>query len=193
MKTDYIANFGRKQALLKNIFCGFLLLLLVGLPLWFYIHSYLETAGIGIDNLGVERYDERMAHALLVALILLGCVSVIAITGIIFINNFFNRYQRVLEKLTLSEVDTLKTINDALNGVDKYMPSFIITSQILYVFSYQQHEIPFNMITEHKISLLRVKNGFMYKIEINTSDGGYYNFRISSNPVQLEQLKLSLQ
>ncbi len=193
MQTDYIAHFEHKQAIRKNIFCGFLLLLLVGIPLWFYIDSYLETIGIGIDNLGVERYDQRMKDAFIVTLILMGSVSVIAVPGIIFINNFFNRYQRVLQQLTRSEIETLKTINDALYGIDKYMPSFIITSQILYVFSFQQYVIPFNRITAHKISIRHVKNGFMYKIEINTSDGQYYNFSISSNQIQLEQLKLSLQ
>lgn len=192
MGSDYITNFERKQAIRKNIFYGFICLLLVGIPLWFYIHSYLETIGIGIDNLGVERYDERMRDALMFTLILMGTVSVIAIPILIFINNFFNAYQRVLQKLTLSEIEILKKINDALYGVDKYMPSFIITSQILYVFSLQRYVIPLDRITAHKISIRHVKNGFMYKIEINTSDAKYYNFSISSNPVQLEQLKLRL-
>ena len=191
METDYIKNFQRQLEIRRYLFWVLLFLMQFGLPTWFYIDSYVATSSFE-DNLSTERINERMNQALKFTLILLLISSAIVIPIFLFINRFFNHYQNVISQLTPAEIQVLKKINDSLTPLGRYIPSFIITSQNLFVFSLNFDIIPFNLITSHKFTVQQTKYGFMYKVEINTSDGNFYNFTISSNQVQLEQLKLRL-
>ena len=193
MDYDYVAYFERKQTTRKYIFCAFLLILALGIPIWFYIYAYLETANFGIEKLGVERYNERNSDALLFAIFILIFNSIIALPFFIFINTFFKRYKTVLQQLNGEEIKTLEKINNALRGYDKFMPSFILTDRYLYVFSFKQYNIPFQSIENYSIKHFQTRYSFDYKIDINTSDGKNYSFRISNNHCQLDYLKIYLQ
>ncbi|TDG36402.1 hypothetical protein EZJ43_07745 [Pedobacter changchengzhani] len=113
MEPSYIVNFERKLAIRKYIFFGFLLVLLFGIPLWFYIDASLETASFG-DNLDVDTYNARTNDAMLFTFIMLFLMSVFVVPTLLYINRYFNRYQTVLNQLKPKEIETLKTINDAL-------------------------------------------------------------------------------
>lgn len=193
MENDYITYFLHKQTSRKYIFWGFLLIVALGIPIWFYTYSYFETADFGIEKLGVERYNERNSHALQIAFSLLLVNSLIALPIVIFLNRFFNYYKSVLQKLTAEEIKTLEKINNALRGFDKFMPSFILTAQNIHFFSFIQHTIPLQSIKRYSISRVRVRYSFVYNVVINTSDGKHHNFQISNNHTQLDYLKVYLQ
>lgn len=193
MDYNYLAYFERKQTARKHIFWAFLLILCLGIPIWFYTYSYLETAKFGIEKLGVERYNERNSDALLFAIFILIFNSIIALPFFIFINTFFKRYKTVLHQLNGEEIKTLEKINNALRGYDKFMPSFILTDRYLYVFSFKQYDIALQSIKNYSITRVQTRYSFEYKIDINTSDGKNYSFRISHNHSQLDYLKIYLQ
>lgn len=193
MDHNYLAYFKRQQKIRKYIFCAFLLILCLGIPIWFYTYSYLETADFGIEKLGVERYNERNSDALLFGIFILIFNSLITLPFFIFINTFFKRYKTVLQQLNGEEIKTLEKINNALRGYDKFMPSFILTDRYLYVFSLKQYDIALQSIKNYSITRVQTRYSFDYKIDINTSDGKNYSFRISNNHSQLDYLKIYLQ
>lgn len=193
MDYDYVAYFERKQTTRKYIVWAFLLILCLGIPIWFYIYSYLETADFGIEKLGIERYNERNSDALLFTFFIVVANSFIALPSFIFINRFFKRYKNVLHQLNGEEIKTLEKINNALRGYDKFMPSFILTDRYLHVFSLKQYDIALQSIKNYSITRVQTLYSFDYKIDINTSDGKNYSFRISNNHSQLDYLKIYLQ
>ena len=193
MDLNYLAYFERKQKIRKYIIWAFLLIIAVGIPIWFYTYSYLETADFGIEKLGIERYNERNSDALLFAFFIVVANSFIALPSFIFINRFFKRYKTVLQQLIEEEIKTLEKINSALRGYDKFMPSFILTAQYLHVFSLKQYDIALQSIKNYSITRIQTRYSFEYKIDINTSDGKNYSFRISNNHSQLDYLKIYLQ
>lgn len=192
MENNFIAQFVRKQKIYKNIISGFFWVLLIGFPVCCYLYLYLETVNIGINNLGVERYDDRMFDALLLTLVFAGCSSVVSIPCLIFINRRVEAYQQVLQQLTPAAINTFKIIYNSVLFFGKYFPSFIITEHVLHVFSFRQYKIPFNSITSHKISIRRFKSGWDYSVELRIIGGETCQFNISQNQIQLEQLKLWL-
>lgn len=193
MENDYITYFLHKQTSRKYIFWAFLLIIALGIPIWFYIYSYFETADFGIEKLGVERYNERNRDALIVAFFLLLFNSLIALPVLIFLNRFFNNYKSVLQKLTAEEIKTLEKINNALRGFDEFMPSFILTAQNLHFFSFKQYTIPLQLIKKYSINRVQTRYSFMYNVDISTSDGKNFSFRISNNHTQLDYLKVYLE
>ena len=193
MENDYITYFLHKQTSRKYIFWAFLLFIALGIPIWFYIYSYFETADFGIEKLGLERYNERNSHALQIAFSLLLVNALIALPIIFFLNRFFNNYKSVLQKLTAEEIKTLEKINNALRGFDKFMPSFILTAQNIHFFSFKQYTIPLQSIKKYSINRVQTRYSFMYNVDISTSDGKNFSFRISNNHTQLDYLKVYLQ
>lgn len=193
MENDYIKYFLHKQASIKSIFWAFLLIIVLGIPIWFYTYSYFETADFGIEKLGVERYNERNRDALLVAFFLLIVNSLIALPIIIFVNTFFNNYKSVLQQLNPEEIKTLEKINNVLRGFDKFMPSFILTAQNIHFFSFKQHTIPLESIKKYSINRVRMRYSYAYNVKINTSDGKNYSFQVSNNHSQLDYLKVYLE
>ena len=194
LEPNYIAEFERKQEIVKYILYGFFFILLIGIPLWGYLYFYFETLRYGIEKLGVERYNDRLFSTFLLALGLLFASSIVAIPSLIILKARFDTYHKILNQLKPSEIEIFKAIENTVIFYEKYMPPFIITEHILYVFSLNQYNIPFRNIKSYKISEIYVKHlGRLFKIEITTSDGKRYEFTTSDSQIQREELEMKLQ
>lgn len=176
----------RKRALIFSSFC-FLVSMLV--PLIFFYVTVSETNELGLDLLGQETYSRRMNDSYLFAAIMFAVIFIfIALPGILFMRKFFQNYILVVNSLTAQELQTYKTINDKLGLVEKFLPSFIIHSDMIVFFTFfGLTQIRFSEIQTINTTFISHGKYAGHTLVIKTPQNKY-KFKLSTNIHQIETM-----
>lgn len=158
-------RFIQKIYLRRTFAYSFLLLITISCSLTFFITTVNETLSIGKQLLGEERYTARMNDSYLfsVAILLLATLPLL-----IPINLFFKRYIKIIQTLSITDMEKLEKQNEIAPFFNKYLPGYIIKDESVIFFKFfNTTEIQFMDIKE--ISLSKGRSGYYIYIKTNSS------------------------
>lgn len=194
-ESVYIKKFIRQVRVSACLFFGFIGLLWIGGPLLFYIDSYQETMGYGLQALGAERFQERISDALKFTWILLGTLSILFLPLILVMAQFFSRYFLVLKKLSAADIRKLKAYADLSSNWLWFLPPFIFYVDSLYVFKitgYNRHRLTdiiyHHLERNHSTGNVRF---YHFRVSLKTTKGSYF-YTMSINNHQANMLQRDL-
>lgn len=174
MTKQYIHIFIKKLRQRKKIIISLVSVSFAVLPLTFYVYAYIETTNLGKDLLGESRYNERMLDAGKYALAMAGIFSIFLAAVLFIINRFINNYISVLNSLDEGDILKLKDYNDIQRPLSKYTVPFIFQKNTLHIFNMGKvTSIKGSNIVNYEIEKIRSRNGFFYRLNINTRNGNY--------------------
>lgn len=158
-------RFIQKIYLRRTFAYSFLLLITISCSLTFFITTVNETLSIGKQLIGEERYTARMNDSYLfsVAILLLATLPLL-----IPINLFFKRYIKIIQTLSITDMEKLEKQNEVASFFNKYLPGYIIKDESVIFFKFfNTTEIQFMDIKE--ITLLKGKASYYIYIKTNNS------------------------
>ncbi|AQX83954.1 hypothetical protein I6H88_13380 [Elizabethkingia bruuniana] len=174
MSRQYILSFIKKLRQRKKILISMVSVIFAVLPLVFYVCAYIETVNIGKDLLGESRYNERISDAGKYALVMAGIFSLFLAAALFIINRFINSYISILNSLDEGDISKLKEYNDIQLPLSKYTVPFIFQKNTLHIFNMGKvTSIKGSNIVNYEIEKIRSRNGFFYRLNINTRNGNY--------------------
>lgn len=158
-------RFIQKICLRRTFAYSFLLLITISCSLTFFITTVNETLSIGKQLIGEERYTARINDSYLfsVAILLLATLPLL-----IPINLFFKRYIKIIQTLSITDMEKLEKQNEVASFFNKYLPGYIIKDESVIFFKFfNTTEIQFMDIKE--ITLLKGKASYYIYIKTNDS------------------------
>jgi len=158
-------KFIQKIYLRRRFAYSFLLIVTIACSLTFFIATVNETSSIGKHLLGEERYTARMNDSYLfsVAIFLLATLP-----PLIPINLFFKRYIKIIQTLSITDMEKLEKQNETAPFLNKYLPEYVIKDKSVTFFKFfNTTEIQFMNIK--KISLSKGRSGYYIYIKTNSS------------------------
>lgn len=136
----------------KKIAAGAILVMAFAFSAGFFYLTASETWAYGIEKLGEERYAARMKDSYLYA----GLLFLMAIPLIAALQPFFKRYEAEIRKLSISEMERLKTQNETAPFFNKYLPGYIEKDKsVLFFKFFNTAEIRYEDILKIHISVSR--------------------------------------
>ena len=134
-------------------------------------------------------FDEEL-HAYSFAKILFIIVLMLLIMVLVLNLFFFKSYTEVLKIMNDEDLQTLIQISESRFWLEKYLPSFIIYSGKIRIFTWlRQPDFYFSELKEIQIKTHIFTRGRQNKLVIfKKTKGGSFFFSIDSNPVQRKHL-----
>lgn len=123
--------------------------------------------------------------------VLMVLFGLLLFTGIaVAVTRFFKTHLEVIRMISDSDLEALEKLSKSRWWMEKYLPSFIISSGKITIFKlFRQTDLYFTEISQISIRPNYLSKGRQNKLVIfKKSDGGSYFFGIDSNPFQIQHL-----
>jgi hypothetical protein len=142
----------------------FLFILAFACSLTFFIVTVNETKAFG-KLLPVDRYQARMNDSYIFSIVIF---LLITLPLSIPINLFFKRYIKIIETLSVADMERLEKQNETAPFFNQYLPGYIIKDKSVVFFKFlNTTEIQFMDVKT--ISLSKVRGGYYITIQTTSS------------------------